>query len=205
MKKFKLLITVIAVVFCIQVQSQVIGIKAGVNISTITFSDGSPSEILEGKLGVQLGAVLEFPVGKYFAIETGLQFDQKGSRLDYSTIGSDDLGKCSLSYLDLPISAKLQIKFGVFTLYGKLGSYVGAGLFGNVSETTTVNGVTSEDNRNINFSGDRLDYGVLSGLGLTVSSFQFEWSYIRGIKDLIEEGLGHKTISFTLGYRFGGK
>lgn len=90
MKKL-LLVGAIALVGVLNAQT--FGIKAGMNISSLSESEGA-----KAKVGFNAGAFLNAPIAANFSIQPELLYNSKGVKFD----GAGDL-KVNLDYISLPV------------------------------------------------------------------------------------------------------
>ena len=190
--------------------AQVVGIRIGVNVYSLRIDESdlqlgfnSVTRKLENSIGVQIGGTIEFPLGKFLAIETGLKFDQKGYKITFveSNVSEENL---NLFFLDLPLTVKGKLTAGPFSFYGKIGSYIGSGLVGYVAKTG-LSGTKREGVDFVKGELERLDYGLLGGFGIGIKAIQFEFTYSHGIADAVNGATKHKMMGFSFGYLFGRK
>ncbi|MGG7034381.1 MAG: porin family protein [Flavobacterium sp.] len=86
------LLGLLFVAFCPKANSQALGVRAGVNIATVTDADT--------RTGYYIGAYKEFSiVSKVFFIQPELQYSKQGFSTDTADI--------DLSYLNVPVLAKV--------------------------------------------------------------------------------------------------
>ncbi|MCX6306198.1 MAG: porin family protein [Bacteroidetes bacterium] len=158
------------------------------------------------KIGLQVSFVLNPMFSKMFGMEIEFNFEQKGSKM---TNSSDISGKtieykstATYNYFTMPILFKGGYKFGMFSVYGIIGPYVGVALGANEKyyENTTQKkeytvefgqGETSDDNGKTGgprgaYKAMRLDAGLTFGVqpgvrlgpGDLVLDFRYNWGFI---------------------------
>ena len=219
MKKLtKLFILVITLVLTSQSFAQKVGIKAGLNLSTIDLKSTYITKAENYKIipGFHLGPTFEIPFSNVFSLETSLLASTKGFR--YTLYGSNSTsnygGKMvvNILYVDLPITPKVTIDLGKLNFYGIAGPYIGIGLIGNARKTYTENGETKTENDKINWGNKsdsqglrRLDYGLVLGIGVELKSFQFGLNYNHGIASLTGSihdkfALTNRVLAISFGY-----
>lgn len=222
MKKLtKLFILVITLALTSQSFAQKVGIKAGLNLSTIDLKSIyiTKGESYEITPGFHLGPTFEIPFSNVFSLETSLLASTKGFRytLDGSNSVSNYSGKVvvNILYIDLPITPKVTIDLGKLNFYGLAGPYIGIGLIGNARRTYTEDGKTKTENDKVNWENKsdsqglkRLDYGLVLGIGIELKSFQFGLNYNHGIANLTgsiddKYALTNRVLALSFGYKFG--
>ncbi len=189
MKKLSLLLVLIGLV-AFSSFGQRIGLKAGLNMSTLAFDGDDDTKML---LGIHLGAVAEFEFSENLAFEPGLLFSQKGT--DYDVDG--DM-KTRLNYLDIPFN----VRYKIGSFFAQAGPQVGIGLSG-----TQELGDEEED---IEFGSDegqlkRIDLAFSFGVGMNFDQFQVSANYGLGLTNLSNwegDDVKNRVISVSLGYYF---
>lgn len=224
-------IFIFLIVFATATQSfaQKFGIKAGLNLSTVHTRFISSKSALNFRLpsfnsitpGLHLGPTLEIPLSKIFSLETSLLASIKGFKytLDASTSATNYGGKVVMNnlYIDLPITPKVTHGSGKIKYYVLAGPYIGVGIIGNSRRTYTEDGKTKTEDTKVIWgkNGDlnganRLDFGLILGLGIEIKSLQFGLNYNHGIANLSSSDNDHYTITnrvlaISVGYKFGEK
>ena len=211
-------------------QAQVtMGIRAGVNVANYTFKFGASTPAsqqpkFDNVALLSIGVPVEMMISKRFAIQTELNFIQKGfgSKSSFSSgSGSNSFSsnnKVIVNWLELPILVKA--KFGAENGVGGglfFGPSFGYGLSGKSkgTSTTTINGVTktSTNSTDLNFKKDehsRLDIGLNLGGELTYHNLFFDARYQLGVTNMFSgdntssSGIKATTrgLGLTVGYRF---
>jgi len=199
--------------------AQSLAVKGGVNLANVSISDDSG--IIEDDLfdpdnrtTFHLGLMADFPLGNVLSFQTGLIYQNRGSKSEFSetfdgeTFSSETL---KISYLDIPLTIKANFELGGVTAYVYGGGYLGVGITGESESKTIIGGITDTDTEDVEFGSDdgpkRLDYGALFGTGVELNSVFVELSYGLGLSNLIKEdsedySMNNRLISLSLGYRF---
>jgi len=177
------------------------GIKAGLNVATVTLSNGSNSQSLESVAGAVAGITLEAPFSPKWFFHSGLEFSMKGFGIKD---GSTTLLTSRGIYAQLPVAIGYKFNIGKgWKLEPRLGIYFAYGFAGN----TTVGSVSGST------FGEKIlnpfDFGMLFG------GFFDNGQYVIGIHG--ESGLtdtngdnfkvtgataNSSNFSITLGYLF---
>lgn len=133
MKKFWSLILIVAMVMAVSpVCSQVrLGIKGGLNVSTIHMSDLPANWSNDNVAGYQIGAMIEatMPVTG-FGIEADILYSQRGTKANSSESLAKDVNVKS-SYIDIPVNLKWKIGTVGTAFYLQGGPYISLRAGGN--------------------------------------------------------------------------
>lgn len=188
--------------------AQIYRVKIGTNLSNIKFANDYRSDAV---LGYSLGATAEFPVHKLFSLETGLLISTKGATYTMYGSGVDSKAnfKDNLTYLDMPVNAKISFKIVGIKTYGLIGPYFGYGL----RSKEYINGqVIKTKWGNVDEYGyyKRMECGMNMGVGFELTkAFQIGLTYNLGLtninayKGVYDEY--NRVLSLTLGYAFATK
>ncbi len=159
------------------------GIRAGVNMSTVSGEDNDYYEV-KSRWNFHAGLNLDINIVKSFAVETGLFYTGKGLKLGY--IYSNE-GK--LSYIQLPLLAlyRLPIKDDVHVQL-KAGGYFG--YLVNEPEALKVK---------------KPDMGVICGAGISYKKFYLGLQYEIGLYKCVDPNWfkgRNRNLAISLGYDF---
>lgn len=194
------------------------GIKGGFNGSTFSGTDSQGSKY---KAGFAAGVFANFGINDQFSIQPEVLFSQKGARVTgYQGVG-DNTFKSTLSYIDVPILARINTGDagkGFFFEIGPQGSLVvadrdfiqyGGNKYDENTNTRDLNKVL------IGYVGG-IGYQITSGLSLGVRyTGDFAKVYKDGASNTLKAATGtayannpsvHNSVfQFQVGYAFGGK
>jgi hypothetical protein len=195
------------------------GIKGGFNGATFSGTDSKGSEY---KAGFAAGVFANFGITDQVSIQPEVLFSQKGASVDnFQGVGANTL-KSTLSYIDVPILARIntgQDGKGLFFEIGPQGSlavsnrdFIQAN--GNkFNENTTLNDINKVT---IGYVGG-IGYQITSGLSLGVRyTGDFSQTYKDGPSTTLKAASGNSFLAnspnvhnsvfqFQVGYAFGGK
>lgn len=177
------------------------GLKAGVNITSVTTDDGYKTGGVKNTFGGHAGLMLEISAGQHFAVQPELNWLQKGYAFDNGTVTT----RWIFNELDLHVLAKYKFDLG------KVRSYVNAGpTIGKV-----LNGFKKPSNASkidLDFTKDKIrpwDYGLAAGLGLGLDAgpgvLFVDGRYMLSLVDIFEasanKGKFRKVgFDYTLGF-----
>jgi hypothetical protein len=83
------------------------GVKAGANLSNVYDTQGE-NFATDPKVGFTTGFFIEVPVWRYFGVQPGLLFSQKGFRATGIILGSTYRFTRTLNYIDMPLVATFK-------------------------------------------------------------------------------------------------
>jgi hypothetical protein len=193
------------------------GVKAGVNLSTITSSDGTYHIDNKNTTGYHAGVIADIGF-QQFSIQPGLFFITKGS--SYPGLFADNTGNTAkmttilkLNYLELPVNVlyKLQALPGVRIYLGG-GPYLGYGLSGSWKYPNPSGPLGSYSHRNVSFGTDTLldyknpDYGINFITGVELKRrFTIDLNYSLGLGNIRWDQaakIRNRSMGISLGYLF---
>ncbi len=148
------------------------GIRAGLNVANIRYSDNNYSSMYGNRCGFNIGVIADVPLYKHYVfLEPGLYLTMKGGKAS----SGYEKNSANPTYLELPIlfSGRLNI---TRSIQGQLnfGPYIACGLFGNRKWSnpngTWTYGFFNEYNEGRGSQGyRRFDCGLDLGAGFTFS------------------------------------
>ncbi len=180
------LIYAIAIVLVAQIsKAQTFGIKGGLNLSNMTFSESGTAYSPSMLTGFQFGPVVDFKLTGNVYLNTGVLYSLKGFNL--KSVNDDQLqdasffnGKSKLSYFELPVN--ITFKIPVKTKYKFLiqaGPYVGLSSGGTIKKPgIPIQEVFQYHNLNT------YDYGVGAGAGVEMGPLVASLNYELGLLNL---------------------
>jgi hypothetical protein len=176
---------------------------------------------IKSRTGFSAGLIADIPLGEGgFRFMPELYYVGKGVKANASL---DLLGqqikaesKTNISYIDLPINFAYAIELGGNRLMVGAGPYAGFGLSGKTIATTTANGVSQEEEDNIEFGNgsgqfDRLDFGAnFMAAYILNNGLMLKVNYSLGLVNLSNDpdtDYKNRFFGVSLGYFFlqGGK
>ncbi len=179
MKKRIITLLLASVLVCGVTQAQYLGVKAGLNLSTLNIDD---VEDENGRFGYHFGAFVYLPISDGFGIQPEVLYSTKGSLSEYNfqTLIGNARGEIdlNLNYIDIPIMAVVKLG-SAFELHG--GPYI-AFLTNSKISTEGDFGDTEEDLDNDDFKS--IDYGVGFGAAVNLKALQIGARYNIGLQDV---------------------
>ena len=220
--KIKVFLAAAAVMFSVSSFAQDInfGVKAGVNFSNFNLKEGGEKvDDLKMKPGINLGAYADFNFTDMFALEAGLQFEQKGSKMEFSEseygITYKYTEKYNINYFTIPVNFRVNLPVGDNNLYFLAGPTLGIGLSGKVKWEEEADGESDSDDEDLKFGDDpekgelhRMNIGLLFGAGFEMSNnLGVRLTYDLGLSNLTPKGDSDnfcktKVLGLALTYKF---
>ncbi len=180
------------------------GIRAGMNVSNMTYKDEGFSEKGSAHVGYHLGFIVDAPVFRdNLYIQPGLYLTQKG----YRENDGDDKYKELPTYLDIPILISGRYTLGCAQLQLNFGPYFACGLFGDAKESMHSWKYSEKLFSSDGYDYKRFDAGLSIGAGVLLShhyyiGFQCEIGMVDLYKDDDGESLKNRNCMITVGYNF---
>ncbi|MDR1984244.1 MAG: PorT family protein [Prevotellaceae bacterium] len=223
MKKLLLIIcclfTVSAITTAQELQKNIFGIRAGLNLSSMKSTYGSLSSTSDTRVSFNVGAsyqrLLSATVPLY--LETGLYLTDKGEtdELDVSKMPMPEPSyilseKETMSAMYIQVPVLLNYHFAAantITIQPFAGLYAAYGIAGKIKTTTKLsNGNTKTDSQN-SFSSNvtkRFDFGAKFGVGATFGKIYTSIGYELGLANISNKLSKIKNINWalTFGYNF---
>jgi hypothetical protein len=168
-----------------------IGIKAGLNLSQL-YVDQPNAEDEKMKLGLNFGVFGKIPISNFLAVQPEVLYSNVGSKIRYGGSNLENaLGiepgevRFNLNYIQVPVA--LAANVGPLNLHA--GPYLSYLLSANVKDLKSANlnptDVVDLDTDDFN----RLDYGVLFGVGFDVQGVTIGARYNYGLREIGNSGI----------------
>lgn len=169
-----------------------IGVKGGINLNQISYSQGIDLIPLVGK---NIGVVFKHVEEKFLGIQVELNYAEKGS-YEYET--NQDLEflyehKRKLNYIEIPIMSHFNFNIKSITLFINAGPYIA--YMNNYSVVENFENYVKSEEHEIG-SPYTFDNGLCLGAGMNmptrIGTFQLEGRFYNGFHDLYN--LGNNTF-----------
>jgi hypothetical protein len=162
-------------------------LKAGLNIANVSINNNGDIDDANSLASFHVGFMADLPIGKYFAIQPGLLFTGKGSKLQSGNTNSATYYKATTNplYIELPVNAVIKLPLEKdAALFAGAGGYVATGIAGKRKIEGKFLGASFSSKENIEFSNDdptTFDYEEGSGLGV-MKRFDYGVNFIAGMQ-----------------------
>lgn len=167
------------------------GIKGGLNLSQL-YVDQPNAEDESMKLGLNFGVFGKIPISNFLAVQPEVLYSNVGSKITYGGSNLENaLGiepgevRFNLNYVQVPIA--LAANVGPLNIHA--GPYFSYLLSANVKdlESSSLNTTDLVELDTDDFN--RLDYGVMFGVGFDVQSFTIGARYNHGLREIGNSGI----------------
>jgi len=202
-------------------------IKGGFNLANVTVTKGGAIDANKALPSFNVGLQGDLPIGSYFAIQPGVFFTGKGSKLSSGDINGNNWYRATTRpyYVEIPVNAVVKIPVADETsLFFGAGPYLGIGVGGKNRVEGEAAGVSYSRSEKIKFSDDdpftsqeegsgynivrRFDYGLNGTVGVQSHFALFSVNYGWGLAKVqsgttsSQDALGkYRVLSFNLGFR----
>ena len=210
MKKI-MLTALVAVITMVSVNAQNFGVKAGVNLASIT---GDETDGIDSRTAFHIGVVAEFEISDKFSFQPELVYSSQGAKYSISESGYSYESTSKLDYLNLPLMAKYYVAEG-FSI--EAGPQVGILLSAKDEWEGSFGGLAESGTDDIKDEVSSIDFGLNLGLGYKMESgLNFAARYNLGLSNIWdipsdidpEFGIGgdsknqNNVIQISVGYFF---
>lgn len=208
-------------------QQSSVFVKAGVNLANISVDKDGNVDDARGIASFHAGLQADLPITKFFAVQPGVFFTGKGSKIESGNTSGDNWIRSSTRpyYIEVPVNAVIKLPLGdESSFFFGAGPYLGIGVSGKNKIEGEILGVGFSRTENIKFSDDdpftsgeegsgygimrRFDYGLNGTVGVQSKFALFSVNYGLGLAKLqsgtssSENELGkHRVLSFTVGFK----
>ena len=187
MKKLIIILLSLILIFntSLKAQESHTGIKAGLNISSLTTEGYNDKNLKMGFVG---GVYNKMMLTRSFAIQPELLFSSNGIKYNYNdNTFTDGDSKFNLNYIQLPVklvynlSRDFEFQFGPY-----VGYLINANIDTNaqVLDYFNINSQDELDRQKFN----ALDFGLSAGLGFDLSPLIVGFNYNLGLTPVAKEG-----------------
>jgi hypothetical protein len=232
MKRMKQLVIIVAACslsMATMAQQSKVFIKGGLNLANISKNDDGEVDDANTLASFHVGVMADLPVGQYFAIQPGLLFTGKGSKIQNGNSSDPNYYKATTNplYVELPVNAVFKIPLETNSqLFVGAGPYAALGVAGKRKIEGKILGVEYSRKDNIEFSDDdpttfneeegagfgvmrRFDFGLNATAGLILNKFLVQVNYGLGLTKL-QSGADngednknkHRVLSLSVGVGF---
>lgn len=214
-------------VVVVKAQQSSVFVKGGVNLANVTVDKDGNVDDAKGIASFHVGLQADLPITKFFALQPGVFFTGKGTKVESGNTSGDNWFRSSTRpyYVEVPVNAVFKVPLGdESSFFIGAGPYVGIGVAGKNKIEGEVLGVNFSRTRNIEFSNDdpftsgeegdgygimrRFDYGLNGTVGVQGKRAMLSVNYGLGFaklqsgSDNSEDQLGkHRVLSLTVGFK----
>ena len=193
-----------------QNQKVKIGVKAGLNISSLTFDENQMNST--SRTGFTAGIMVEIPFAKNFSFQPELLYSQQGGKtsfFDSEVTNSNYKGTLELNYLNIRLMLKYYVVKGLSV---QAGPQIGILLKANNKYEDNFLGYENHESFNLKDYSAGIDTSVNFGLGYQFkdkfyTDLRYNISYSNVFKDgdanyFINQDMKNRVFQISLGYFF---
>lgn len=169
--------------FSIQAQDSIptrIGIKGGVNFSTLYAENVDDTKMLTG---INLGLFAKLPLSDHFALQPELYYTMKGAEVKYNNFFVDGTARFNLNYIELPLLLVINITDFVNIHGGPYAAYL---ISGKAKNESNINLFDFEENLDTD-DYNKFDLGIAAGVGLDFNAISLGLRYNHGTTTIGKE------------------
>lgn len=169
--------------FSIQAQDSIptrIGIKAGLNLSTLYAENVDDTKMLTG---FNLGLFAKFPLSDHFAIQPELYYTMKGAEVKYNNTFVDGTARFNLNYIEVPVLLVINITDFLNVHAGPYAAYL---ISGKAKNESNINLFDFEENLDTD-DYNKFDLGIAVGVGLDFRAISLGLRYNHGTTTIGKE------------------
>jgi hypothetical protein len=193
----------------------VVGITGGVSIASMKAKASGVSFTTDSKVGLTIGIIADLNLSNHFILQQGLNFTQKGSKINLNS-GTDRVNsKETLNYIELPVNLLYSIGVGKGKFFGGAGPAFSYGIGGKSESTITTNGQMTTDSHTVKFgnSAGRDDYKPIEIAGNIIAGYElanglfFSANYNFGVNNIATDNnssgkIHNRYFGLHIGYKF---
>jgi len=195
-----------------QTEKVKIGVKAGLNIASLTFDENELES--SQKTGFTAGIMAEIPLAKNFSVQPEVLYSQQGMKFSYSDIdvaNSSYKSTITLNYLNIPVMLKYYVLKGLSV---QAGPQIGILLKSNNKYQDNFLGYDNHENYNLSDYTNAFDTSVNLGVGYQFKDkFYVDLRYNISYSDVFKEAnsngnyvinsdMRNRVFQITIGYFF---
>jgi len=203
-------------------------LKGGVNFANVSYDSKGEVDNANLLTSFHVGIMGDISITKVLAIQPGLLFTGKGSRLQSGSPGDVNYYKATTNplYVELPVNAVIKLPLDKESnFYFGAGPYIAMGVGGKRKIEGKTLGLAYSNNEKIEFSNDdpttfkteegaglgvmrRFDYGLNGTAGFQLKDFLIGLNYGYGLAKL-QSGTNssddnqnkHRVLSVSIGFK----
>jgi hypothetical protein len=157
-----------------------LGIKGGVNFSTLYAKDVDKTKVLTG---FNIGLFAKLPVAGMVAVQPELYYTTKGADVTYNNLFAAGKVRYTFNYIELPLLLMVNVSPNFNVHAGPFASLLINGRVKHLSDVSLFDFERSLDTSDYN----RLETGIALGLGIDIASISLGMRYNFGLNTVGKE------------------
>jgi len=157
------------------------GIKGGLNLSNLYVDNASDEHV---KVAGNIGLFAKLPIARGVSIQPELLYTSKGAKTTYNNVvqGSGEY-RFNLNYVELPVLLVFNVVKNFNIHAGGYAAYLTSANVKNLRDGT-IQGFTDLNADSFN----RVDYGLIGGIGVDIDRFTIGARYNYGLRQVGQSG-----------------
>jgi predicted porin len=167
--------------------------KVGVNIASLTKSDGA-----DPRIGLAAGVEGEYQATDIFSLSAGVIYSQQGNKYDKTVLGQNVKYTNKLDYINIPIMANVYVVKGLAVKLGVQPAF-------NVNSkfSTVANVASTETKKSVDTDVKSFDFSIPVGLSYEYNNVVLDARYNWGLTKIADNSDSKNSVfQITLGYKF---
>jgi predicted porin len=167
--------------------------KVGVNIASLTKSDGA-----DPRIGLAAGVEGEYQATDIFSLSAGVIYSQQGNKYDKTVLGQNVKYTNKLDYINIPIMANVYVVKGLAVKLGVQPAF-------NVNSkfSTVANVAGTETKKSVDTDVKSFDFSIPVGLSYEYNNVVLDARYNWGLTKIADNSDSKNSVfQITLGYKF---
>ena len=189
-------------------QSFQAGVKGGINVASISWSNSDPKPAISSRNGGIIGGYVAKD-GKKMGLAVEVLYSQKGAHLDFSGTGVIDTVDLKLDYVEIPVLGRFNIAKDKTLIHIYAGPVFAFSVKDETTETFRTTTQTTPATVETQDAGAKSsDIGIAIGAQVDVHKFLVDVRYNWGLKNVNdssgpgEPDVKNKCFSAMFGFRF---
>lgn len=210
MKKYMFILCTLFLAVTVKAQTEKIklGVKAGLNISNLTYDENELDS--SNKTGFTAGFMVEIPMANKFSLQPELLYSQQGTKTSFSddeVTNSNYKGTIKLNYINIPVMLKYYVIEGLSI---QAGPQIGILLKANNNYQDNFLGYENHESFNLKNYSSGIDTSLNFGLGYQFkdkfyADIRYNISYSNVFKEgdknhFINNDMKNRVFQITIGY-----
>jgi predicted porin len=167
--------------------------KVGVNIASLTKSDGA-----DPRIGLAAGVEGEYQATDIFSLSAGVIYSQQGNKYDKTVLGQNVKYTNKLDYINIPIMANVYVVKGLAVKLGVQPAFNVNSKGHGVADT-----FLGKEKGSVDKDAKSFDFSIPVGLSYEYSNVVLDARYNWGLTKVWDNSdCKNSVFQITLGYKF---
>jgi hypothetical protein len=159
------------------------GVKAGINLSSITGDSDANKDL---KAGLSVGVFTRLPLADMFAIQPELLYNSKGVKYNYDNVFVNGETKFKLHYIELPVKLVFEVTDNFDIQFGPYLSYLVQAKVESDAEVLGFFDISNDEELDRDHFNP-FDYGLTGGINFNFRPLLIGVSYSLGLHAIAKD------------------